>query len=392
MKINVEGKRVGLIAFLIIVISFLHYFTSIQLPHFHAIYANAYYIPIILAAFWFGLRGGLITSVVVSLVYLPHVIFQWGGGLANLSRFLEIVMFNVVGSLVGLMVQREREQRKKYQHTAQELEISYAKLEKQTEAMFEMEDQLRSMDRLAVTGELSASLAHEVRNPLGSIRGTVDILRKSFPGGSKEMEFFQILVKEVNRLNEVVENYLGLSKPKRQKMIDHNLGDIIQSVIDLISLKARKEKIELIFIKSNQPINVFTDENLLRQVLLNVILNAMSSIDGGGRIIVSPSLENDASDSALANHNFAKIKISDTGVGIPASDIEKVFKPFYSTRSEGTGLGLAIAKRAIQQLNGEINLESKEMVGTIVTLSIPCAEGKREDKWKPSSLSTTMRV
>jgi two-component system sensor histidine kinase HydH len=385
MKIQVEGKRIGLITFFIIVISFLHYFTSIQLPHFHAIYANAYYIPIILAAFWFGLRGGLITSVSISIIYLPHVVFQWGGGLENLSRFLEIVMFNVVGSLVGLMVQREREQRKKYQQAAQELKQSYQQLEKQTETLLEMEDQLRTMDRLAVMGELSASLAHEVRNPLGSIRGTVDILRKEFSGGSKQIEFFNILVKEVNRLNQVVENYLGLSKPKRQRMIDRDLMDIVQSVLDLVSVKARKERIDLILVKPSQTITVFTDETLLRQVLLNILLNAMASIEQSGRVVISPSLEKGGSGSETSNQLFARIRISDTGVGIADADVEKVFKPFYSTKSEGTGLGLAIAKRAIQQLSGEINLESKEKVGTTVTILIPCAEEVVKDRWKKSS-------
>lgn len=388
MKFEAEGKRFFVITLLIIVISFLHYFTGTHLGHLHAIYARAYYIPIILAAFWYGSKGGILTSVVVSLAYLPHVIFQWGEGLedlsrllGNLSRFLEIVMFNVVGFLVGYMVQRVREQRNRYQQAARELEQSYEKLTEQTERLLEMEDQLRTSDRLAVLGELTASLAHEVRNPLGSIRGTVDILRREYKPGSKQLEFFQILIKEVNRLNGVVENYLGMAKPKHQRMGDQNVVDIIQTVVDLVSTKARKEKIEVIVVKPAKAITVFTDENLLRQVLLNVILNAMASIENGGRVVVSPSLKEGGKAEGVLRQEFASIRVSDTGKGIPASEIETVFKPFYTTKAEGTGLGMAIAKRAVQQLKGEIKLESKEDVGTTVIITVPCAQGKQRNRW-----------
>ena len=381
MKWKIQGKKIFIITILVVIISFFHYFTSIQAPHLHAIYARAYYIPIILAAFWYYLKGGIVTSVVVGLVYLPHVIFQWGGGLANLTRFLEIVMFIVVGSLPGHMVQRVKEQRNKYQQTALELERSYEKLTEQTGRLLEMEDQLRSSDRLAVMGELSASLAHEVRNPLGSIRGTVDILRKQFPPGGEHMEFFKILVQEVNRLNEVVERYLGLAKLKRQKMADHNLIQVVDSVVDLLSTKARKKKIDLIVVKSSEIITVFTDETLLRQIFLNILLNAMASIEGHGRIIISPSLKKDSPKAGMSDHTYASVSISDTGAGIPESEIENVFKPFYTTKTEGTGLGLAIAKRSLEQLGGEIKLESKEGAGTIVTITIPSAEGQQKNQW-----------
>jgi signal transduction histidine kinase len=383
MQVHLKGKRIVLIIFMIIVITFLHYFTTIQLPHFHAIYANAYYVPIILAAFWYGLKGGLITSIGISLIYLPSVMFQWGG-IQNLGRFLEIIMFNVVSSLVALLVQRIHVQKDEYQQTAMELEQSFEKLEKQTERLLEMEDQLRTMDRMAVVGELSANVVQEMRDPLASIRSTIDTFRKEFHPNTKQMEFLQIFVKEVNRLNQVVENYLDLAKPKRQRMTDQNLTDIIQSVADLVSLKARKAGIELIVIKPSQPISVFTDENLMRQVLLNVILNAMASIEDGGRIVISPSTEKHAAVASSIDHIYAKVKISDTGIGIPESEKEKVFQPFYTSQSERTGLGLAIARRAIQQLNGEISLESKENVGTIVTILIPCAEEKKEEPWKKS--------
>ena len=233
-------------------------------------------------------------------------------------------------------------------------------------------------------GALSASLAHEVRNPLGSIRGPVDILRKKFPAGGEHMEFFKILVKEVNRLNEVVERYLGLAKQKQQKMVDRNLAYIIQSVVDLVSAKARKEKIDLIVVKPAEPITVFTDETLLQQVLLNILLNAMASIEGGGRIVVSPAFKTDVPKSGMSGRPYASVTISDTGGGIPEAEIENVFKPFYTTKTGGTGLGLAIAKRSLQQLGGEITLNSKERVGTSVTISIPSAEGKRKNQWAQS--------
>ncbi|MFN2126722.1 MAG: histidine kinase dimerization/phospho-acceptor domain-containing protein, partial [Anaerolineales bacterium] len=179
-----------IIAGLVILVTVLHYSTPTMKWQYHLIFMQSYFIPIILGAFQFGIRGGLGTAIAVSFLYFPHIMLQWGGLVeGNLMRFLQIVLFNVIGYLTGLKAQNAKEEKSRYQNTAEQLEKTLQKIREQSVRIEEMEDQLRQADRLAVVGELSASLAHEVRNPLGSIRGIVDILKDELPT-NKEMANF----------------------------------------------------------------------------------------------------------------------------------------------------------------------------------------------------------
>ena len=164
--------RVSLLAASILGISLLHYLTPLHRPVLHDIFQRLYYIPIIYAGFWFGLRGGLLSSILVSFLYAPHILFQWGiGPSLEMEKFLEIVLYNVVGGTTGFLSQREQERRVELESIAHGLEESYRKLQSQADLIIGIEEQLRRAERLSALGELSAVLAHEVRNPLGSIRG-----------------------------------------------------------------------------------------------------------------------------------------------------------------------------------------------------------------------------
>jgi len=132
--------RIGLLGLSILGISLLHYLTPLHLHYLHDIFQRFYYLPIILAALWFGFRGGLTCSLVVSVVYAPHILFQWGGGLTlEMEKYLEIIMYNVVGSVTGLLAQRERKRSLELQRTAEGLENSYQKLQAQAERTIAIE-------------------------------------------------------------------------------------------------------------------------------------------------------------------------------------------------------------------------------------------------------------
>jgi len=161
-------RPVILISF-VIGISLLHYLTPLHLPYLHDIFQRLYYLPIILAALWYGFRGGLLCSVVVSVAYAPHLIFQWGGHLTmEMEKYLEILLYNIVGGVTGLLSQRERERSVELQKTARGLEESYQKLQHQSERIIVIEEQLRKSENLSTLKEMAAVLAHEIRNPLGS--------------------------------------------------------------------------------------------------------------------------------------------------------------------------------------------------------------------------------
>ena len=212
---NTFVLRIVILAAFVTGITVLHYFTPLNLPMLHDIYQRLYYIPIIMAAFWFGLRGGVCCALIVSIVYAPHVLFQWGEHIQmELEKYLEIILYNVVGSVTGLLSQRERIRTYQLQQTAIGLERSYEKLSLQSERITEMEGQLRKAERLSTIGELAAVLAHEIRNPLGSIQGTAEILKDDFKPGDRKYEFLEIMVKESKRLNNVVEDFLRLARPQ----------------------------------------------------------------------------------------------------------------------------------------------------------------------------------
>ncbi|RMD93728.1 MAG: sensor histidine kinase, partial [Calditrichaeota bacterium] len=234
------------IASLIVIISILHYSTDIALAYFHDIYKILYYIPIILAAFRFGVKGGLAASISISIIYTPHVTLEWTGHFGVIvNRFVEMIVFNVVAVITGKLVENERAERYRYEKVAKELQASYRKLQEHSEHLAEIEEQLRMSDRLATLGELTASLAHEVRNPLGAIKGAAEILRDEYPENGKNREFAELLIHDVDRINEVIENYLSLVNVSNKKHEKFELVQATKTVAQILQAKARKEKKKL---------------------------------------------------------------------------------------------------------------------------------------------------
>ena len=350
---------------LIISISCCHYTTPIKYYYLHELYRRLYYLPIIIAAFRYSLTGGITTSVAIGLIYLPHVVFQWRGSfLDNFVRFNEIILYIIVGGVAGFLSMRLRNKTDQYRRTAEELRESYKRLEVQTFKLAEMESQLRAADRLAVLGELTASLAHEVRNPLGSIKGATDILKKRCFEDKTTQEFAGVLAKEVDRLNRVVENYLNLSRKISAHPKYSNISEIIRSVLTLVGPEIRKKQIKVEVDLPEEPLMTHTEEVEVQQVFLNLILNALAALDSGGQI----QIEGKATDREIF------VQVMDTGKGIPSDKLEKIFLPFYTTRKNGTGLGLAIVKRIMESSGGRIEVESKENEGSIFTLTFKKAK------------------
>jgi signal transduction histidine kinase len=373
-----------IISVLVILVTALHYSIPTMKWQYHLIFMQSYFIPIILGAFQFGIRGGLGTAIAVSFLYFPHIMLQWGGLVeGNLMRFLQIVLFNVIGYLTGLKAQNEKEEKSRYQHTAEQLENTLQKLREQSVKIDEMEDQLRQADRLAVVGELAASLAHEVRNPLGSIRGTVDILKDELPPKKETANFLNIMVQETERLNEVVENYLRFAGQKSSQVISFDIREIIKNTELLLANRARKNQIKIKTILPEKELMLLGAPGQLQQVLVNLALNSIQAMPEGGEISVeaklsTPISQTDENESGVMHNNEIQISITDKGKGIAEPDIEKIFKPFYTTKKDGTGLGLAIVKRIIDQNNWRINVQSEINQGSTFSVYIPLNEEKEK--------------
>lgn len=359
--------RVVLLSAAIVGISLFHYLTPLHLPMLHDIFQRLYYIPIILAAYWFGVRGGLGASIVISIMYAPHILFQWGiRPSLELEKFLEIVLYNVVGGITGFLAQKEAHRREELQETARGLEESYRKLQHQADMIIQIEEQLRRAERFSTLGELSAVLAHEIRNPLGAIRGTAEILRDDFAPGDKKYEFLEILLKETDRLNRVVEEFLGLGRSHQVARESFDLMAELREVVAMTTTEAADRGVRLRLEGVGLPA-VQGDREKLRQVFLNIILNGIQATHGEGCVTVRATCQPAEGDSSGA----IVLQFVDNGEGMDAERLGRIFQPFYTTKQGGTGLGLAIAQKIVESHGGNIEVTSMTGQGTTFTVRLP---------------------
>lgn len=339
----------------------LHYMTTTQHSHLHDILRRLYYIPIILGGLWFALRGGLGIALLTSCVYAPHVLFQWGHlPTGHPEQYLEILLYNIIGLLTGSLAAREHRQRLRAEETAERLSSSYAKLREQADMILEIEDQLRRADRLTALGELSAGMAHEIRNPLGSIRGTAEILRDAFPPEDRYSEFSKILISEVDRLNRVLEDFLRFAQPEKGERPCFVPDKVLQEVLKLTAQQARKNGVEVCY-QGESLAEVCGDAGQFKQVFLNLVLNALYAMPQGGKLNVD----------VVQGEGRVEIFFKDNGWGIPEADLDRIFNPFFTTKDDGTGLGLAITHRIVHNHGGQISVKSVVGKGTEFILSLP---------------------
>ena len=360
--------RIPLLVIFIIAISLLHYLTPLHLHYLHDIFQRLYYLPIILAAIWFGLSGGLLCSLAVSIAYVPHVLFQWGSYTTlGLEKYLEIIMYNVVGGVTGLLAQRESERGAELQKTAEGLEQSYKKLQEQSEQLIAIENNLRRAEKLSTLGEMAAVLAHEIRNPLGSIRGTAEILKDDYHPGDPKYEFIDIQIRETERLNRVVEDFLRMARPLPTEMVRCHVQAELETVALLVANDAKERKVALVLEPPAVDAVVKGDGEKLRQAFLNIAINSLQAMPDGGTLNISTLVcrENDA----VAD--ICEIRFCDNGKGIDAESLTKVFEPFYTTKPDGTGLGLAITRKIIEGHGGTLQVESVVGQGTTVLIRLP---------------------
>jgi signal transduction histidine kinase len=274
-----------------------------------------------------------------------------------------MVLYNVIGFLTGFLSGKERHLREKYQETAHDLEESYEKLRRQTDMLIKTEERIESATRLSTLGELSASLAHEIRNPLASIRLVSDNLRDTLDGSARESEYLDILRKEVARLNSVVEQYLSMTRSQKSKPKEVDINQAIREVLQLVRQPARRQSISLDFRKGDIPL-IEGDQVQLKQAFLNLALNAIQAMPDGGHLQIETA----------AGPDCLTIRFADNGPGLQTQDPEQIFTPFYTTREKGTGLGLAITRRIIESHSGTIHAMPAEPQGTLFSIQIPCEE------------------
>lgn len=222
------------------------------------------------------------------------------------------------------------------------------------------EEVLHRQDKLAAVGQLAAGVAHEIRNPLTSMRGYAEFLQLD-EKDPERLEFLNIILDEIERVNTIVEDFMVLAKPKAVELEEKNVIPIIKNVVSLIEFEARKKNICLHFDSSQEIIQIECDENRLKQVFLNFIKNGIEAMPNGGDLHVK----------TMIHDNNVQISISDSGVGIPKEKLNKLGEPFFTTKKHGNGLGLMMSFKIIESHNGKVYVESELNKGTTFNILLP---------------------
>lgn len=255
-----------------------------------------------------------------------------------------------------------------------------------------MEESVRRKDRLAAVGRVAAGLAHEIRNPLGAMRGAIQVLDSNTPPESMQSSLMEIILKESDRLNSIITNFLGYARPAAA---DFTETDVREAIIETLTLLRHSPDVRADHIfdedLGDKPVIISADATQLKQIFWNLARNALQAMPDGGtlRIALEP-----------VPNNRIKIVFDDTGCGMSPEQVEQLFEPFSNSTSGGTGLGLSIVYQIVKDHNGVINVRSREGKGTTITVELPsdnrrgAAEPTKliHDSAAPSKLKEFLKV
>jgi two-component system sensor histidine kinase HydH len=298
-----------------------------------------------------GWRGGVIAAVLSSIA-----LFSAPGAVAPT---LHSVVLVGVALLVGVLVDRERQKAKRFQKSTEQLSSVYEKVQTNFESM-------KRVERLSALGQLSAGLAHEIRNPLASIAGAAEILRRKDEPDPKHARCIDIITNESRRLDGLLTNFLDFARPRPPRLQLIALDSVLDNVLVLASHGIRGKTVHCEKVAPVSMAPVECDAEQLEQVLLNLVINAIEASPDGETVTLSAS----ESDGQV------KIQVIDRGHGVTAAHVDRLFDPFFTTKEHGTGLGLPVAHQIMTQMGGTLLAQRNSGAGMTFTLILPARHGE----------------
>lgn len=311
-------------------ITYLHHWIFQEDPR-RIVLNELYYIPLLLGAMMFGLKGAILTYLLVSALYLPYLSEQWTVNVLGLmDRLLHLLFSGAFAFLAGFLVDREKRRQKQFEK-----------------------------DRyLAGIGQVATAIVHDLRNPLIAILG----FTKRIQEGKGEMgTAAQVIIDEAQNMQRIVDGVLDLAKPIRLEVKEGDIIEVVNQACESCRTKAEERGANLSFNHPADPVNIVMDSFSFQRALINVINNAIESSSAGGNVAISMETEK----------NDVAIRIKDFGSGMDRETLENIFIPFYSRKDTGTGLGMAIVKKVIEGHHGKIHIESQPGEGSEVTIRLP---------------------
>ncbi|NVN99398.1 MAG: cache domain-containing protein [Geobacteraceae bacterium] len=246
--------------------------------------------------------------------------------------------------------------------------IRTAELEEKSRLLVEAKEDLSKAERLAAIGELAAGVAHEINNPLSIIRGNSELLQMDLPPDSSSLEEVDIISRAVGRIERIVANLLKFARRENKRIGRVEIASMLEEILSQVGHQVPLEGITIERCL-DQNVEIEGDSDQLHQVFTNLVLNAVQSMPEGGLLTVS--------DCSAADDGGCEVIVSDTGTGISAENLEKIFNPFFTTRSQGTGLGLSVSYGIVKDHDGEITVESRQGVGTSFKVKLPLSQSDK---------------
>lgn len=356
----VERPRVGaaLIALMLACLVALTIVVPAENVSAHNILHHLNFLPLMAAGMLFGWRGAIYASLLAFAMNAPIIALHWfEWPLDAKDQVVELAIFSTAGLVAGYLADRERGQRDKLERTRVELEKVYLELRENVTKM-------KKAERLSAAGQLAASLAHEIRNPLASISGAAGILQRRTARPEFQQDSLEIIQKESQRLNKLLTGFLNFAKPRSPRLQRTDLNELLLSVLSLVSHTAELSGNTISYRHPAQGAEIECDPEQLKQVLLNLVINAIEASPSGSEIRLR----------TLALKSGTAIEIEDDGSGIPADAVDRIFDPFFTTKPKGTGLGLAISSMIVSQHGGTLSFRAGPRSGTIFRIELPAGQ------------------
>ncbi|MBK9170293.1 MAG: hypothetical protein IPM24_22920 [Bryobacterales bacterium] len=326
---------------------------------------SSYYLllllPLVSAATMFGPVGTTLFTLVAGGAYVSFLLFlDWSRYRVDADQLkelaLRLLVFAVIGFLVNTLGASAREQAGRYREVAEQLAVANRNL-------VEAEAAVRRSDRLAALGQLSAGLAHELRNPLGTIRASAEVLSKSLNGSehavAREMAGF--IVSEADRTNLLVTRFLDFARPLRPELSRCEIGDVIDRAIGQIRRGSPRPDVAIYKNFAPEVGPVYVDPDLMERVFYNLLLNAAEATEERGEITVK----------TRGAGGLIEVAVIDRGAGIAPENLENIFNPFFTTKAEGVGLGLPVVSKIVDEHSGKIAVESTPGKGSVFRVYLP---------------------
>lgn len=339
----------------VVTISLLHYASS---PHWlavHELLKRAYYVPIVVAATLYGVRGGVATSILATVMYLPHVAMKEQGWPIEFGQYAEVVLFNTVAVVTGWLADRLHAERNRYQIAADELQKAYVALKAHSE-------ERTRIDRWVTIGRLAAGAAHEIRNPLGGLLGALEILESEFPPLHPKAAFIDIAKKDVRRLENVVSTFLEFAHPAPPLSQRVEVGALLETATRLAAPSLAARGVAVSIEPAGGELFVRADVEQTERALVNVLLEAAGAMRPGTiRVAVSHP------PSAV------RMRIDVSSSLWSPERVHHFFEPFACGALNG-GLALAVAKRLLENQGGAVSADL--VSGDVrIVIDLPLADG-----------------